>query len=312
MKKILAAVLLLSSFAAGQQKHVAITIDDLPSVGVRSADIGGQRTLTKKLLAALVRHGVPAIGFVNGSKLVTDGTADSRKAELLQQWLDAGMELGNHTYAHKDYNAVSYAEFTEDVVAGEACLTDMLAKRGSSLRYFRHPYLHRGDSRGKADSLALFLKARGCEEAPVTIDNGEWIYAAAYAKAFTARDTVHMERLGAEYVSYMEKKLEYYERQSVALFGRVIAQTLLIHANLLNADHFDALASMFERNGYAFVPLERALADSAYRTPDTFYRKGGISWLDRWALTQGMTREFFAGEPAVPAHILKLANVSGE
>ncbi len=312
MKRILFTILLLSSVAFSQQKELSVTIDDLPVVGVRSADIGMQRTLTDKLLAALVRHTVPAIGFVNGSKLETNGATDPRKAELLERWLASGMELGNHTYAHKDYNAVSYAEFTEDVVAGEACLTDLLAEHGSSLRYFRHPYLHRGDSQGKADSLAQFLRARGYTEAPVTIDNGEWIYAAAYAKAFTARDTAQMAMLGGEYVSYMEKKLAYYERQSAALFGRVIAQALLIHANLLNADHFDALASMFERHAYRFVPLARALTDNAYRSPDTFYRKGGISWLDRWALTRGRPRDFFSGEPAVPAHILKLANVQSE
>ena len=67
------------------------------------------------------------------------------------------------------------------------------------------------------------------------------------------------------------------------------------------------LASMFERRGYAFITLDRALEDPAYRSADTYTGPGGITWLHRWALTQRTAKTFFAGEPDVPGFVAELA-----
>ena len=101
----------------------------------------------------------------------------------------------------------------------------------------------------------------------------------------------------------MEKKLRYYEQESVKLFGRPIAQVLLIHASRLNADHIGQLISMITKNGYTFADLATVLKDEAYRTPITVYKKYGISWLDRWAISAGKSGDFFKDEPDVPPYI---------
>ena len=82
---------------------------------------------------------------------------------------------------------------------------------------------------------------------------------------------------------------------------------LLIHASLLNADRFDTLARVIERRGYTFVTLEEALADSAYRSADTYVGPAGITWLHRWALTWS-PGGVFAGEPDVPPDIAAAAD----
>ncbi|HLP16181.1 MAG TPA: polysaccharide deacetylase family protein [Bacteroidota bacterium] len=310
--RVLFGLLLLTLPLFAQTKEICVTIDDLPVVGGDRNDLPFQRAVTRDLLKALTKYRVPAIGFVNESKLYTNGTPDSNKVALLQQWLDKGMELGNHTYLHKDYNSVSFAEMAEDVEKGERTVSQLLESRGRRLQYFRQPFLHRGNSKGKVDSLAAFLSARGYTEAPVTIDNGDWIYAAAYLKAWTAGDSVRMKLIGLDYVIYMEKKLMYYEAQSKKLFGYKVKQTLLIHASRLNADFFESLAQMLKRHRYKFVPLSVALADTAYRSADTFYRNGGISWLDRWALTAGKKGQFFKDEPTVPKMIMNAAGVESE
>lgn len=87
---------------------------------------------------------------------------------------------------------------------------------------------------------------------------------------------------------------------------------LLLHANALNADHFDGLASMMRRRGYRFVSLERALEDPAYGSEDRYAGKGGITWLHRWALTRGVEPEFFDGEPRTPPFVLDEAGVESE
>ena len=79
------------------------------------------------------------------------------------------------------------------------------------------------------------------------------------------------------------KALAAFETMSEALFGRQIAQVLLIHANQLNADTLDRTLKTLEAHGYAFVPFETALADPAYSSPDGYAGQWGASWLRRWA-----------------------------
>ncbi len=282
-------------------RRIAITIDDLPTVSVASGGIDEARRTTRALLAALQRHRVPAIGFVNEQKLQPDGRLDPRRVGLLQQWIDAGLELGNHTFSHPDLHRVPLDAFQRDVVKGEPVTKELLRRDGKELKYFRHPFLHTGRSGETRQALESFLRGRGYVVAPVTVDNYDYQFAAAYDRA--GEDDVVRQDVVRSYLEYMESVVAYYEQQSVAIVGREIAQTLLLHANALNGATFDRLASMLSARGYQFISLEDALKDPAYRSADTYDGPAGITWLHRWALTQGKTGAFFAGEPPVPGWI---------
>ena len=295
------------SQANPQTKEVAFTIDDLPVVTYGIDDTAYQRNLTTRLVTALQRNGIPAIGFVNERKLHNNGQIDKFRVSLLDQWLDHGLELGNHSYSHPDYNDIFCNIYTADIVQGEPILKELLGRRGKELRYFRHPYLHVGNTKAKADSLSKFLEGRNYIVAPVSIDNDDYLFAVVYKRASVKKDSALMLQVGNDYISYLERKLKYYEKQAAALFGRNIKQTLLFHASELNSRYIDSLINMFKRNGYTFVSLGEALRDPAYQTEVTKYGKWGISWLDRWALSAGKAGEFFAGEPPTPAYIESLA-----
>ncbi len=303
---------LITSCLFAQQKMVAITIDDLPFVRMNLYSSNEVIQKTDQLLTALSNQNAPVTGFVNLSKVYSSGEFDLTRFNLLRQWLDKGFDLGNHTFSHPNYNYVSYTDYISDIEKNEPMLNTLLAEYHKSLTYFRHPYLHRGNNKAKADSLIAYLHHKNYIEAPVTIDNAEWIFAAAYDSVLKTRDTKIISMVGDTYIAYMESKLKYYEQQSARLFGRNINQVLLIHANSLNADYIGGLLQMFTRNGYSFVSLETALKDKCYQTEDHFYKNGGISWLDRWAITQGKGRDFFAGEPVCPEFIMKLARVDSE
>jgi len=303
-------VLTFNIFA--QQKMVAITIDDLPFVRMGLFSNKELIQKTDKLLSALEKQKAPATGFVNLSKVYKSGEFDSVRFNILRQWLDKGYDLGNHTFSHPDFNHVSYNYFISDIEKNEPLLNSLLAEHNKSMPYFRHPYLHRGNSKAKADSLSEYLKKRNYIEAPVTIDNAEWIFAAAYDSILKIQDENLRKMVGSEYIRYMELKLRYYEGQSEKLFGRNIRHILLIHANSLNSDYMSKLLEMFIENGYQFVNLATALQDDLYKTEDKYYKNGGISWLDRWAITKGKTKDFFTGEPVCPVNIMKLAKVDSE
>lgn len=293
-----------------QQRAVAVTFDDLPFVSVPRPDIAAYREMTNKLLATINANRIPVVGFVNESKLYADGKLDDARVALLRQWLDANLELGNHTFSHPDLHTTPLDIFQANVIRGEEVTTKLLREKGLRLRYFRHPFLHTGMSLETKRRFEEFLKERGYRVAPVTIDNSEWIFAAAYAKAAERGDREMMRRVAAAYVPYMESVFDYYEKQSTALFGYEIKQTLLVHANALNADYFGELVSMMKRRGYKFITLDEALTDKAYTSPDSFTGRGGITWLHRWALTAGKRGAFFAGEPLTPAFVMQEAGVT--
>ena len=116
-----------------------------------------------------------------------------------------------------------------------------------------------------------------------------------------------MRQIGGDYVNYMEKKLNYYNNQANRLFGRDINQILLLHASSLNSDYIDSLITMFKKNNFIFVNMDKAIEDQVYKTEVTAYGNWGISWLDRWALSQGKKGDFFREDPATPDYITKLA-----
>jgi len=294
------------NFAHSQNinREICITIDDLPFVTKYFKDIKIGEYITGKILAALKKNKITALGSVNSGKLITNGILDSAKLNILYSWLDSGMTLANHTFTHSNYNNLFFSEFKNDIITGEKYLKDIVSSRNQELKYFRHPFLFRGNTKEKADSLQYFLDSLGYIIAPVSIDNSDYIFSWAYEKAKSTSNDSLAKRIGNDYIKYMSSVVDYYENQSINLLGYNIKHTLLSHANLLNADYFDELFNMYLSKGYKFISIDEALTDKCYYdNKDEFYKKAGISWLHRWAYTMGKKGDFYNGEPEVPAYI---------
>lgn len=272
--------------AEGHGREVAITIDDLQRGGDGGPyDPAAVRAMTLKLLQPFREQKIPVIGFVNAGRNVQN-PAELRK--ILNLWLDSGADLGNHTYSHIDINAVSLDRYIADILKGEPALREVLEPRGKQLLFYRHPYLHAGDTAEKKSGLQSFLDHHGYRVAPVTIDDGDYEFAALYTRPeFRARAR-------REYLPYMESVVAFFESRSVEVTGHEIPQILLIHASQLNADLMPELLAMFRRRGYTFVSLEQALRDPAYQLPENYVGRGGFSWIHRWSMAKGMPSK---GEP---------------
>ncbi len=292
----------------GQTKEICITFDDLPVISYDFQNIEFQRTLVDKLIKTFDAYQIPAIGFVNENKLYNKEKLDEAKVSLLKTWLAAGYEVGNHTYSHKDYHKVSFEKFTKDILDGEKVCKPLVEEFGKEYTYFRHPFLHVGLDKAKHDSLRAFLSKHNYTEAPVSIDNDDYIFAYAYNKAMLKKDEKLMQQIGNEYVDYMEKKLLYFESQSGKLLERNVKHILLLHANAINADYLGELANRFREHGYTYISMEQALSDDAYQKEITTYNDWGISWIDRWALSAGKKSEFFKDDPQTPDYIRAFLN----
>ncbi len=268
------------------QRQVAITIDDLPRGGDGGPyDAAGLQSMTRKLLAPFREQKIPLIGFVNAGRNADD--PGSLRA-ILDLWLDAGAELGNHSFTHPDINNVPLEQYEADVLQGEPPLRAVLEPRGRKLEFYRHPFLHVGATAETKKGLQDFLDARGYRVAPVTLDNADYLYAALYQRP------QYRERVRAGYVPYMESVVEFFEKRSVEVLGREFPQTLLIHASQMNADLMPELLAMFKRRGYRFVTLTEALRDPAYQSQEQYVGRGGFSWIHRWSMAKGMPGK---GEP---------------
>lgn len=288
---------------AAPVREIAVTFDDLPAVSVADGRPAALATFTDRLLATFAVAKVPVVGFVNEGKLVVGGeglAGQAARIDLLRKWVDAGFELGNHTYAHGSLNDTPIEEFEADVVRGERVVQTLLAARGRTLRYFRHPFLQVGLDLAKREAFEDWLARRGYTVAPVTIDNDEYIFAAVYAAALKSGDRATADRAAAAYLAYMDSVFAFNESLSQDLFGRPIRFILLVHANQLNADHAGALFALLKQRGYAFVTLDRALEDPAYRSPDRYVGRWGISWMHHWEQAMGRKR---TGSPDPPAWV---------
>jgi peptidoglycan/xylan/chitin deacetylase (PgdA/CDA1 family) len=291
---------------------VAVTFDDLPVNGGERGAAEAALAINRAIVATLTKHRIPAVGFVNEIGLETDGRVDPARVASLEVWLDAGFELGNHTYSHPSLHKVSREAFCDDVLKGERVTRPLVEARGGTWRWFRYPFLMTGRDLDTKHEVETFLADHGYRNAPVTIDNGDWIFARAYLAAGQRGDKSARLKLADAYVDYMSRKTDYWERSARALFGRDIPQILLVHASTLNADRFDRIAAMLEKRGYRFVSLGTAVSDPAYQSADTFTGAGGISWIHRFALTKLGKDGLLPDEPAVPAWVMQEAGVTSE
>jgi peptidoglycan/xylan/chitin deacetylase (PgdA/CDA1 family) len=143
--RLLVALVALAALQAAVPggRQVAITIDDLPRGGDGSGrSLAAVRDMTARLLRPFREEKIPVIGFVNEGRSVDFGSTGLR--EILDIWLDAGADLGNHSYSHLNINRISLDEYTADITKGEPLIRAALSARGKELRFYRHPFLFTG------------------------------------------------------------------------------------------------------------------------------------------------------------------------
>jgi peptidoglycan/xylan/chitin deacetylase (PgdA/CDA1 family) len=242
---------------------VAVTVDDLPHHG---PDLPGQSPLSihQAFLAAFRAHHLPPVyGFVVGGQV--EARSDTRAA--LEAWVAAGNPVGNHTHTHPDLRQMSVEAYLADVAANEPLLRDLERGSDESLwKVFRYPFLQEGTDLASRSRIREALLARGYRIAPVTVDFYDWAYNAPYARCLARHDEGAVAALEKSYVADARLFIRWADAAARALFGRPIAQILLLHIGAFDARVVDALLTEYEKLGVRFVSLEQALADPVYAT----------------------------------------------
>src|SRR5579864_6730116 len=132
----------VSAQAPAGGRRIAITIDDGPVVG-ELKDLARFQQISAGLLGSLQAEKVPATIFINERQINVQGQRDGRAA-VLANWLDAGYDLGNHTYSHPSVNEVPLWQFEDNLVKGEVIIRSLMEEHGRKLVWFRFPFLDCG------------------------------------------------------------------------------------------------------------------------------------------------------------------------
>jgi peptidoglycan/xylan/chitin deacetylase (PgdA/CDA1 family) len=260
---------------------VAITFDDLPALSLDTST-PYLETTTIRLLAELTRAHVPAIGFVNEIKLETPDKP--QRIALLTQWLNAGMDLGNHSYSHVSLTNTPVEAYIADVERGETVTRQLLAARRRQPQWYRHPYLETGPTRDIRAAFEGWLATHGYRIAPVSMENSDWQFALPYDDAIIRHDQIAARHIRQEYLDFTARIIPWYRSAVRGMFGREPAFVLLLHATRLNADSFAQVAEILKQNDLQPRPLATVMTDPVYAIPDAYIGPDGISWLTRWSL----------------------------
>ena len=272
--------------AQAQQRTVAITVDDLPYVsGARittspASDAAAAETVNRRLLEAFKANRVPVTGFVI-EKVVEDLGATG--PEILRSWTQQGLDLGNHSYSHADFNQLSTEAMDAEILRGEATISPLMRQQGKRVSFFRFPMNHTGDTEAKHDAIGSFLHEHGYDIATCTIENSDYVFNDSYTLMLAKHDDAAAEKLRREYLAYTAAEIDYYAALNKRVLNYEPPEVMLIHDNQLNADVIEQLLKLFESRGYRFVSLKAAQSDAAYQAPDTYVTKYGPMWGYRWA-----------------------------
>jgi peptidoglycan/xylan/chitin deacetylase (PgdA/CDA1 family)/ketosteroid isomerase-like protein len=271
--------LLLVLLAAGARAQTSgrpllVTIDDLPISATRlHPDPAERERITRGMLEALRKHEVPAVAFVTWDRVL----APSDRG-LLRLWMEAGHELGNHTFHHLNYTRTAPAEYIADA---EQARQEIAALAGKRVRFFRFPFLREGDTEAKLDAMRAWLAESGQRTVPVTLDNQDWSFEEPWVEARRKGDEAAMARVAEEYHEALHVDIRHHEETGDELFGRPVPQVLLLHGTEVGAAQWDRLFTWLEQRGYRFASADEVLADPAFSEPHKYVGQFGPGLWDR-------------------------------
>ncbi len=251
LKLFFFSLALCSSLSWAQGREIAITIDDLPLVASRMNNPANQQRSTDRftsIVQTFIEYKVPATGFVIAGAIAKGQWA------FLEQFRDAGLMLGNHTYSHYNLNTMSAEKYIADIARADKILAPIL----SSPKYFRYPYLAEGNRKTKAKVLD-YLNTHHYIVAPVTIDSKDFAFNEGIYKVPYRTREQYIQKLKPKYLAYIWKQTLRAEKRS----PNESKQILLIHANLLNSYLLGDILEMYQKNGYKFISLTEALKNPA-------------------------------------------------
>lgn len=262
-----AGVAMEGLLAAAPPPEISITMDDVnwPAIPEPFA-ARANRTLLDALASAKIRAALFAVG-----KNVDNQTGRA----ILGSWMEAGHSVGSHTYSHRSYHTMPFADFSADAAHGEEMVKPY--SRGPGL--FRFPALKEGDTALKRDQMRGFLRDRGLRNGQVTVDASDWYYDQRLRERLAREPGFDVARFRQPYLDHLFDRATYYDGLARKVLGRSPKHTLLVHYNLINVLFLGDAMELFRRKGWRWISASDAFQDPVFsREPETVPAGESLIW----------------------------------
>jgi len=271
--RILIFVILISNSLTCSTKEIAITIDDLPFVGIpKNTSYHSEGLIVvQNIIKSLHSHQITATGFVVGKQV------NKNTLPALQAFINAGHNIGNHSWTHADYNKISIEQFEKETQRTHKLIKHWIKKPF----YYRFPYLREGLSIETKQRATEVLSSLDYQNTPVSIDNDEWKFNSEYINALEKGEHKNAQKIAQEYIQHMKERTLFFQQLAKKKLGRDVKHILLLHMNKINADQLHNLLTWYSDNNWNFVTVEEALTDPLYSTPDSYIGERGLSKIER-------------------------------
>ncbi|MCC1491052.1 polysaccharide deacetylase family protein [Cognatishimia sp. F0-27] len=234
---------------------LAFTMDDLPlwpqsypPTGYCAAGI------VRSIREALATHGISGVyAFCNSWPLAEHPDC----AAILEDWVNDGHHVANHTHAHRQLPDVTADAFIADIAEAERLLAPWLTR--APMRLFRHPLCHWGETQDKLDRVNAYLEAERWIPVDVTSWTYEWAWNRAYLRATEAGDTRAREFVIESFLDFAVAQHRHDHAAAQAWFGEEIVGIALGHNVAFFADVASDYFGKLIEAGVTFVPLSEAL-----------------------------------------------------
>lgn len=278
MNRSLAAVILVLSilffgckntFSQEDKPQISITIDD-PNI-----ETTGNLTWMQKdsmLLEALNKNNLKAALFVCGKRI-----ANAEGSVLLSRWSDAENMICNHSYSHSYFHSQKIT--LDSYIADFLRCDSIISGYQGFTKLFRFPFLKEGDTKEKRDGFREFLNSRGYRNGYVSIDASDWYIDSRMNDTLKHFPDMDVTPFKEYYMSHIYSRAMFYDSLALALTGRHIKHTLLLHHNAINAMFLGELITYFKVKGWEFINASDAYTDEIYRLqPDILPAGESLVW----------------------------------
>lgn len=238
---------------------VALTFDDLPAAGPLIHGDTRVRMLTDLSNELKANHLEGVYGFVNAVDL--PGDPDTQQA--LRIWVNAGMNIGNHTWSHPALSNVTAAEFEENISRDEPYLRQYAGNR--DWHYFRFPYLEEGDTLAKRNDVRRWLFKHGYRIAEVTLNFNDDDWGDPYARCVEKHDEAGIAWLKQSYMQNAREFIRVSREEQVIAWGHEVPNVLLLHGTAFTTLMLPDLLRLLRQEGFRFESLPKVESHRVYR-----------------------------------------------
>jgi peptidoglycan-N-acetylglucosamine deacetylase len=237
--------------------RLALTIDDAPTIeagGTVAAVPARMDSVRRALQEAGARS---CVAFVIGSHAV----GEERR---LERWLEAGFELGNHTYDHRHASSRTLAECVASIQRCDEVLGRVGAFHGGRRRWFRWPYLDRGRDPAFREQAARAIAELGYREVPVTVDLYDYRYEHPLSAALKTGDEKRVRAIGARFTKAAVASVRRVDRLARASVGRPRRHLALFHFGEVASVFAQDLLARLRAHDVTWCDVDEALSSPGY------------------------------------------------